>query len=401
MTEKQHPGEAQLAQFADGQLNPKDTEQIKKHLGHCWQCRTRVEELSTAIAEFIRYRNHFIAPQDVEPPRPWLEIRPHLEELDEKAAHTSHWVRLRARLGQMFALPRIALAGLLISCLAVAWIGYKPTRPMGVSPATQQGGPTAAENAPPTPQPSPSVATPRSKVRQAPVNSGQAPASSSDELRVLASLHRIGADLGDPIEIRRNRNEQIVIRGVGLTPERQAEVHAAVSSISTVRIEFQDAVAVPHPAHEGPVATTTAEVPWQAELDKAFGGRVAVEQVSIVALHQSDAMMARAHALRNLNSRFDALHEQSLSGDDRELLQRMRSDYVRGIREIANQLRRHLGPLLSSDSSATLPMDVFSRAKRADDILNVLFGGARTERNFSELVADLGAHLHALAEAAV
>ncbi len=48
-------------------------------------------------------------------------------------------------------------------------------------------------------------------------------ATAGDELRAVAALHQVGADLGDPVEVSRNGSE-VVVSGVGIDPARQREI---------------------------------------------------------------------------------------------------------------------------------------------------------------------------------
>ena len=48
-------------------------------------------------------------------------------------------------------------------------------------------------------------------------------------MRVLAALNRVGADLGDPIEVSRAGGE-ILVSGVGIEPQRQQEIKDALRS---------------------------------------------------------------------------------------------------------------------------------------------------------------------------
>jgi hypothetical protein len=44
-----------------------------------------------------------------------------------------------------------------------------------------------------------------------------------EELQVMAALHRVGADLGDPIEVIPS-GDHILVTGMGITPERQQQI---------------------------------------------------------------------------------------------------------------------------------------------------------------------------------
>src|SRR6202044_1995539 len=71
------------------------------------------------------------------------------------------------------------------------------------------------------------------------------PASTAgDELHILGALHELGADLGDPIEVKRAGGE-ILVTGVGIPVERQRQIKEALGSKPNVVVRFSDAAAPP------------------------------------------------------------------------------------------------------------------------------------------------------------
>src|SRR5688500_14213386 len=69
-------------------------------------------------------------------------------------------------------------------------------------------------------------------------------ASISNELQVVAALHEIGADLGDPLEVKRSEGK-VLVSGIGLPPSRQQEIQLALDSIPNVVLEFGAVPAAP------------------------------------------------------------------------------------------------------------------------------------------------------------
>jgi len=64
-------------------------------------------------------------------------------------------------------------------------------------------------------------------------------AGPSEELRVIVALHRIGADLGEPIDVRREGGS-LLVNVTGLAAQRQSEVKAALSGIPSVKLQFTE-----------------------------------------------------------------------------------------------------------------------------------------------------------------
>jgi len=65
------------------------------------------------------------------------------------------------------------------------------------------------------------------------------PADIAEELQVVAALHQVGADLGDPVEIARESG-QILVSGTGIPPQHQKQIHEALDSMPGVVVRFQE-----------------------------------------------------------------------------------------------------------------------------------------------------------------
>jgi hypothetical protein len=73
-----HPGAECLLQFADGELPGRHAADVRSHLEACWRCRTEVDDLKTAIADFMRYRRALVVP---DPPASWESFENRLDRL--------------------------------------------------------------------------------------------------------------------------------------------------------------------------------------------------------------------------------------------------------------------------------------------------------------------------------
>lgn len=49
-----HLSDQELILAADGELSPRDQARVDSHLAACWTCRTRKQDLETAVGDFIR-----------------------------------------------------------------------------------------------------------------------------------------------------------------------------------------------------------------------------------------------------------------------------------------------------------------------------------------------------------
>ena len=112
---------------------------------------------------------------------------------------------------------------------------------------------------------------------EAPSSNSVAPSISaptiSDELRVLAALHKVGADLGDPVEVARGAGE-IVVSGVGIAPERQQEIQQVLSSMPNVVVRFSESAPTDaSPQQPAPENSSRERCPATASAHRRSGGR--------------------------------------------------------------------------------------------------------------------------------
>ena len=216
-------------------------------------------------------------------------------------------------------------------------------------------------------------------------------ATVGDELHVLASLHRVGADLGDPIEVSRAGGD-VLVAGIGIAPQRQQEIHDALGAQKHVVVRFSD----PVPARlEAPREASTESAPAadiqqvQAQMAEQIGGRVYFSQLAAQILDMSEPMMARAYALRRLAERIPVEAESELSVQDRQLLRSLQQEHTGALRRQTAEIDRLLRPALESvrgagrasvDSIASCSAEeLFQSARRVEKLLAVMFGAAPPE----------------------
>ncbi len=80
-----HPSDQQLLLFADGELPPRRADEIRAHLRACWDCRSRMAETESVIADFMQVHRRTLDPQvpPIDGPRAQLKAR--LAELARSA----------------------------------------------------------------------------------------------------------------------------------------------------------------------------------------------------------------------------------------------------------------------------------------------------------------------------
>ena len=267
------------------------------------------------------------------------------------------------------------------------------TTPPVSSTAVENERPAAGNAKPPVPKASNAETVPAPS------------ASATDQLQVVAALHDVGADLGDPVEVSRSGSD-LVVSGVGIAPARQQEIKNAIGSKPHVVVRFSDSP--PARVPEQPIApndtTAAGDVrQLQTRLAEQLGGRSNLEQFAAQVLDSSELLMARAYALRRLAEQFPVAAEQELSATDKQLLQRLRAEHSAALRQQATGIDHDLQPILATVNGdpATpangLPSqpwqaateDLFQSARRLDKLLGVMFGAAPSEIPAGQIPAQL------------
>src|ERR1700676_2430327 len=89
-----HLSDDVLCQRVSDELDKTQAARGTKHLGKCWPCRSRREQLEGAALGIVQYSKHLIAPHLPQSPR-WRKL--FLAQLDQVASNvrrTSTWSRL-------------------------------------------------------------------------------------------------------------------------------------------------------------------------------------------------------------------------------------------------------------------------------------------------------------------
>lgn len=229
-------------------------------------------------------------------------------------------------------------------------------------------------------------------------------ASISDELQVIAALHEIGADLGDPVEVTLSGG-RVVVNGVGIPTKRQKQIHDALDALPNVEIQFSEPAAAPLPA--APAVPDTASggskpLGIQARVEQQVGGRAEFERFSAQVLDRNELMMSHAYALRALAQRFPADKEAGLSPQDRRLLRDLAGENAAALSKEASGLERALSPILAAmgGSAVTRPAatqsawepaseELFQASHRVEVLVSVMLGVTRGDGSTGHLPSEL------------
>lgn len=222
----------------------------------------------------------------------------------------------------------------------------------------------------------------------------------AQELRVVAALHAIGADLGDPVQVTRS-DESLIVEATGLTPARQQQVRDAIAPIPGVSLRFD--VPDAGPKNSAPPARSATASGVRSQLETILGE----EGVNRI-LDASEAVMARVYAVRGLSRRFPPTVEAQLADTDREVLASIRGEHVSGIKTHLASLRLAMATILPKLPPGETPPTanwqvragrIFTAAQRLDHLLNRILAGGE---DFNKLAPELAEALRQLdAEAAM
>lgn len=180
--------------------------------------------------------------------------------------------------------------------------------------------------------------------------SASVPASAYEELQVWAALHRVGADLGDPVEVSR-QNDRVVVRGIGVPQPLQARIRQELGGNQRVDIQFSDpsnSVPSTEPRRVSAPAVNPELVRIQERMERYIGGRASFEQFTDGVLRESESLLSHAHALQRLAQHFPSESESQLSADQRHLLQSLCQEHAEILWQKIAVIQARMNPVLAS-----------------------------------------------------
>lgn len=126
-----HPDENDLLLALERELPPEEIEEIERHLGGCWSCRARFEEMQRGILVFVEYREDRYLPSLGSPPNAFRSFPGQLRSViddDSSGVVTA----LRKAFATLLAVPasvRWSAAVALITAIGLFWsqVLFNPT----------------------------------------------------------------------------------------------------------------------------------------------------------------------------------------------------------------------------------------------------------------------------------
>jgi len=119
MNSENHISDQDLLLAADGELSTGRAAEIQSHLTACWSCRTRMQEIDSTIADFVRVRQNRIPElPPADGPEALLKLR--MAEL-VASQHLNYWQRIKqmSHERRLFALACAGAAVLLLGALVL------------------------------------------------------------------------------------------------------------------------------------------------------------------------------------------------------------------------------------------------------------------------------------------
>ena len=126
-----HPDENDLLLALERELPPEEIEELEKHLGGCWSCRARFEEMQRGILVFVEYREDRYLPSLESPPNAFRGFPGQLRSVIDDDSSGIATV-LRKAFATLLAVPasvRWSAAVALITAIGLFWsqVLFNPT----------------------------------------------------------------------------------------------------------------------------------------------------------------------------------------------------------------------------------------------------------------------------------
>jgi hypothetical protein len=211
-------------------------------------------------------------------------------------------------------------------------------------------------------------------------------------LQVFTALHRVGADLGDPVEVSRDGSE-VLVSGTGVSHQHQEQLHALLDRLPHVTVRFSDpTLPASNPPAQEPAtrdAAASEKPKYPARLEARLGGRPQFERFSGQVLDWTASAMDRVYAIRRLAQQFPVEAEGGMRPEDRRTLRILAREHAAELEKTLRKITITVNPVLK-DMGAASPdprpptpdprswqpaaEDLFAAARRADTLLASVLG---------------------------
>jgi hypothetical protein len=283
----------------------------------------------------------------------------------------------------------------------------------------------------------PLVPRPAERLRQpvdnAPAAASQAAGLLAREVEVHVALHRLGACLGEPVEVATQPDGHILVRALAETAKRQEEIVEALAGLPHVQAEVRTVqeAASAEPANEHWLALESESVmrvaspvlPIQQQLERYFrqqgteeGGRQ-IAALANQAIVLSEQITEHAWAIQRLASAFPPSRTTVADHETLRLLREMLDDHLRAYRGKVEAASSLLAPVLESFAARAEPdtgggtgtpdaawpdgaVGLLNFTEKTDELVRGLFAGAALRQTPEKAGGALRARLLVAGQAA-
>jgi hypothetical protein len=176
-----------------------------------------------------------------------------------------------------------------------------------------------------------------------------------EELRVFAALDAIGADVGESVSVDiAPSKQQIIVAGVGLSPDRERQIRQALADIPNTGTRFTSGQATAVVDRSPDTRTSppgSNDAPLQHTLEQQAGGAQQFQAIADKALNASSTILQRAHALSVLAEKFPPPVASQFSQPEQETLRSLRRRHAIDIEHATAELKDALLPLLRATAA--------------------------------------------------
>lgn len=384
--ERAHPNDEELLLYLDGELECGPSDWTRGHLDSCWTCRMRASSIQATILEFAKERERSGVP---EPPAAWRDLSGDFNRIHALARPPSLLKRITT--GVLFRNGRVAIfAAVTAAAAAVGWFALPRESAVARSSISlpDASAPSIEPSAPaPVPLPAPKMQF--------------TPASIHDELAVIAELHGLRADLGEPVDLERTKDDHLILKASGLEPRRAVEIRKVMAKFPDLQFQLSEAHQQIASSANARSESARRPVAFEQELTRYAGGREPLQNLANDVLDASDKIAMYAHALDKIDLRFRT-RQLAFEPQDYDMLNKIRSDYQSGARQALQSLRTLMDPLFREldiePRSATPQSNPLETALETDRLTNAAFAGAQSDLSDKNIYQNLRASIARLVE---
>lgn len=245
----------------------------------------------------------------------------------------------------------------------------------------------------PEPEPEPES---NSNIASLPANTSPSSIATADlEIEVLRLLSSAGADMGDEVNVKREKGV-LYVRGLVETSARKDEILSALQSVRqnpAVRIELET-VAEGLAKKKQPSGTPTSienletdglESAVQSELIQRFGSEAEARRFSSRVVSLSGRAMSRVYALRRLSRQFSPAELKALSPEARAkwlaLVQSHANGFSSDSDSISNEIGNAFGSSAASGSAGMSVNSIEDIARAVESLFQIASANDRTIRS--------------------